>query len=564
VAKAKQWLAALLTIILTLTSVPVFAEQGIPLQAQPGEFAVISGEYIFLALGNNRGGKSLFRVPISGGAYEEIDSASQIDDLVSINSRLYYLRVVDQRFQVAVRDSGGTITVLKQFDQGQLASRLLGYNDNLYCLVNGELTLIRPIDGSTERVSSRLMREFTIVGGLVYYASGEAVDELSYNNGTYVSGTVGKLYAMWIDGTNDTLVFEQGVDKIQAQGDYLFFHNLQDNYATTDNTSTWLEGYLYRLNVNTNQLTQVSGEADWDYRLVNSNLILYTENSLALGALSGSDMKTIYQPALMTSIAPAGDSLLVYEYENSLLTRVWLNGASPQLLASHDSYTPENQFLTVDDEHGDENDPGDDPALNADPTPNPDATAKPKSTATPKPKKDNTYIFPKSNKELLTRRDIEKVDGKLWAYGRNEIYARHGYKFKTKIYRDYFNKKAWYKEGGFSTKKLSEIEWANMALLKEMEEERKSSMPTTDNSYIFSRSNKDKLTEEQIRKMDPSLWPYARNEILARHGYKFNTAKYRDYFNSKSWYKEGGYNSKKVSSVEWYNIDLLKKLEKSG
>ena len=62
------------------------------------------------------------------------------------------------------------------------------------------------------------------------------------------------------------------------------------------------------------------------------------------------------------------------------------------------------------------------------------------------------------------------MDRSLWAYGRNEIYARHGYSFQTEAYRKYFQSKSWYREGGFSTGDLNSIEWYNMELIKQMEE----------------------------------------------------------------------------------------------
>ena len=42
------------------------------------------------------------------------------------------------------------------------------------------------------------------------------------------------------------------------------------------------------------------------------------------------------------------------------------------------------------------------------------------------------------------------------------------------------------------------------------------------------------MTKAEIRKVDKELWPYARNEIYARHGYKFTKAKFKNYFEDKS------------------------------
>ena len=70
-----------------------------------------------------------------------------------------------------------------------------------------------------------------------------------------------------------------------------------------------------------------------------------------------------------------------------------------------------------------------------------------------------------------------------------------------------------------------------------------------------------KLTRSQILAVDKDLWPYARNEIYARHGYQFKKAKYRNYFSQKSWYSPGGFSTGDLSATEWYNMELLKEME---
>ena len=79
--------------------------------------------------------------------------------------------------------------------------------------------------------------------------------------------------------------------------------------------------------------------------------------------------------------------------------------------------------------------------------------------------------------------------------------------------------------------------------------------------YIFPDSDKYKLTREEIEQVDSDLWPYARNEIYARHGYVFNNEKYARYFMKKSWYKPGGFSESSLSSVEWYNMELIQQME---
>ena len=84
-----------------------------------------------------------------------------------------------------------------------------------------------------------------------------------------------------------------------------------------------------------------------------------------------------------------------------------------------------------------------------------------------------------------------------------------------------------------------------------------------EDEYIFPQSSTRKLTKAEIREVDEELWPYARNEIYARHGYKFTTAKFKKYFEGKSWYKAGGFSTKDLNSIEWYNMELIRWMEEN-
>lgn len=86
---------------------------------------------------------------------------------------------------------------------------------------------------------------------------------------------------------------------------------------------------------------------------------------------------------------------------------------------------------------------------------------------------DQDYILPNSDTELLTEDDIKDLTLQELNYAKNEIYARHGRKFKSKELQDYFNSKDWY-EGtvsadDFSESDLSETERKNADLLAKAE-----------------------------------------------------------------------------------------------
>lgn len=58
-----------------------------------------------------------------------------------------------------------------------------------------------------------------------------------------------------------------------------------------------------------------------------------------------------------------------------------------------------------------------------------------------------------------------------------------------------------------------------------------------DSAYVIKDSDKNPITQEQLKGLTKDQLAMARNEILARHGYVYNSEPYKSYFNSKSWYK---------------------------
>ena len=79
----------------------------------------------------------------------------------------------------------------------------------------------------------------------------------------------------------------------------------------------------------------------------------------------------------------------------------------------------------------------------------------------------------------------ERIDEEL-RYARNEIVARYGRIFKTKVIRDYFVAKAWYTPlyqpeefDAMQESLLNEYEKANLALINKIEKERADAKKTT-------------------------------------------------------------------------------------
>lgn len=64
--------------------------------------------------------------------------------------------------------------------------------------------------------------------------------------------------------------------------------------------------------------------------------------------------------------------------------------------------------------------------------------------STPPDDNDSEYIIKDSNLRYLKNEDLKHLNKKQLRLARNEIYARHGYKFKDKSLRKYFDSTDWY------------------------------------------------------------------------------------------------------------------------
>lgn len=82
------------------------------------------------------------------------------------------------------------------------------------------------------------------------------------------------------------------------------------------------------------------------------------------------------------------------------------------------------------------------------------------------------YIIENSNSVYLTKGDLKTLSKKQLSYARNEIFARHGYVFKSQEYQDYFSSKNWYvKNESYDGNQnvFNEFEKANLKLIESLE-----------------------------------------------------------------------------------------------
>lgn len=83
---------------------------------------------------------------------------------------------------------------------------------------------------------------------------------------------------------------------------------------------------------------------------------------------------------------------------------------------------------------------------------------------------------------------------------------------------------------------------------------------TEDNlDFLIPYSSARKLTEDDLTGLTKEQLDLARNEIFARYGYKFETGKYKSYFESKPWYYTNpSYSEDMLSEIEKYNAEFIK------
>lgn len=103
---------------------------------------------------------------------------------------------------------------------------------------------------------------------------------------------------------------------------------------------------------------------------------------------------------------------------------------------------------------------------------------------------DGQYIFPNSDAEYLSYEEVSAKSDEELLFGRNEIYARHGYIFQDETIRQHFENTDWYQGtvtgDQFDASVLNDYEIANIDLIVQVESERENS-GTSDNGAVLQK-----------------------------------------------------------------------------
>lgn len=116
------------------------------------------------------------------------------------------------------------------------------------------------------------------------------------------------------------------------------------------------------------------------------------------------------------------------------------------------------------------------------------------------------FILPMSEYYQLTEMDVINLSPtQLW-FARNEIYARHGYHFNNEYLQACFERCSWYEDKGenYYTTALTEIDLANIATIKAMEEQKASLYPMEletgeDHAVDLNRDGHNELVRVDVK-----------------------------------------------------------------
>lgn len=100
-----------------------------------------------------------------------------------------------------------------------------------------------------------------------------------------------------------------------------------------------------------------------------------------------------------------------------------------------------------------------------------------------------------------------------------------------------------------------------IATAEKAETDKKNAVAKKDSEYIIPDSNSRYLTESDISGLSLQQLNYAKNEIYARRGRKFDSVELQEYFGSKSWYRgtiePSQFTNDMLNDYEIKNADLL-------
>ncbi len=354
----RKWLALILVFALCACA-PAWAEgvtdalglTGSGESAVRGDLSARTDTDLFVVT-NEGSDKTLMRIPRAGGASVRVESAGSISDLVGVGDLLYFLRVNNGTATLVRRNTDSTRTDVYTFPLGSAVSALSAYGGNLYALIDNQLNVIYPATGQCTLLSGTAMLDYAIVGDTIYYTSGS--DLMTYDtasllgNGT-LSAEGGCLYRMNMSTGESSLVIKTGVEDLRYCDGALYFHNLSDHYVMGDETREWMEGKLYRYDLESEQLLRMLDGYDWGFYPMEGGVAVYTDGDLSYYNALGGRERTMYSPEAYAVLSGGGDAVIVYEPTNETITYAFADGATSSVNAGEPGYVGPSATATPEE-----------------------------------------------------------------------------------------------------------------------------------------------------------------------------------------------------------------------
>ena len=186
------------------------------------------------------------------------------------------------------------------------------------------------------------------------------------------------------------------------------------------------------------------------------------------------------------------------------------------------------------------------------------------------------YAMGDSNSRYLGAADLSNLEHDYLVIIRNEIFARHGFIFGSDNLQTYFYCTDWYKPNpNFNNNVFNKYEKANATMCDLYERKLEGEKFSSNNPYksfyygpdtqILSYSSREYLSEYDLWYMSKEELVLARNEILARNGFTFESKNLLEFFLQCDWYKPdsppGSTSGLGLSKIENANIELIKDME---
>lgn len=175
--------------------------------------------------------------------------------------------------------------------------------------------------------------------------------------------------------------------------------------------------------------------------------------------------------------------------------------------------------------------------------------------------KTDAYTLPDSDRRRYSKSELSGLSDWELRVARNEIYARHGYRFESADLQAHFEGCSWYEPttptGEFDEGLLNDIERYNVGLILSLE--------SNEDEYVLPESSVRRYSYSEVAGLSDWDLKVARNEIYARHGYRFESSDLQSHFDGCSWYEArtpaGQFDDGLLNDIEKQNIELISSIE---